>query len=438
MKNGIISGIILIIIGIGLFAYYDQEIKPEMEAKKLVSEGELLLERFGRFQKNSVILERTHKVDNNSLNRAIDLFTKVIAKYPDTDSATKSYWLIAKSYEQLGLHRQAYLKYIYVLKNNKELTEKEKIEIKTSLAKIKVLRSESEEGIYNLMGLLNVSDDDDFRSRIYAELGHTYLKRNEVRKALKMFDIALRTKSRNEEAILGRARSFKRLGKDEKAYDIYDNFLKYYGAFSQYTKDVRSSYLKQVYDSGRRSYKSGSYYRAIGFHKRLINRFHGSKYIENSLYWIGESYFAMKKYDSGIKYFNRALTNGFYHKDEDSRMKKGYSYFLMKRYDLAAKEFQLYLSYYPKGKHKDVAIKWKNMSTKELMYQVEGATSKNSEDNLSNDEEGEVENIVEDNVEEKEKHEKKSSKNDGTSGSYTSEVSGSFSKLDLNENIAEL
>jgi len=363
MKNGIISGIILIIIGIGLFAYYDQEIKPEMEAKKLVSEGELLLERFGRFQKNSVILERTHKVDNNSLNRAIDLFTKVIAKYPDTDSATKSYWLIAKSYEQLGLHRQAYLKYIYVLKNNKELTEKEKIEIKTSLAKIKVLRSESEEGIYNLMGLLNVSDDDDFRSRIYAELGHTYLKRNEVRKALKMFDIALRTKSRNEEAILGRARSFN---------------------------------------------------------------------------WIGESYFAMKKYDSGIKYFNRALTNGFYHKDEDSRMKKGYSYFLMKRYDLAAKEFQLYLSYYPKGKHKDVAIKWKNMSTKELMYQVEGATSKNSEDNLSNDEEGEVENIVEDNVEEKEKHEKKSSKNDGTSGSYTSEVSGSFSKLDLNENIAEL
>ena len=308
------------------------------------------------------------------------------------------------------------------------------------------MRSESEEGIYNLMALLNQSTDDDFRSRIYSELGHTYLKRNEIKKSLRMFDIALRTKSRNEEAILGRARSYKRLGKDERTYDIYDNFLKYYGAFSQYTKDVRSSYLKQLYKSARVAYKKGSQYRSIKFHQRLLTRFRGSKYTENSLYWIGESYFSLKKYDSAITYFEKALNNGFYHKDEDARMKKGYSYFMMKSFGLAAKEFQLYISHFPNGKHQKVAYKWKDMSTKELMYQVEKEDAEeNSKDDLKEDSD-DVEDDVNDEKNddenefdgESETNPSKSTKNDGASGNFTSEVSDTEVDVYLNENVAEL
>ncbi len=101
-------------------------------------------------------------------------------------------------------------------------------------------------------------------------------------------------------ALLGKARSFKRLGESDKAYDLYDYFLKYYGDFSLFSKDVRNAYYEQLYDSGYSSFKKGQYWQAISFFKRLIRAFPGYKKTENAMYWIGESYFNLKQYESAI------------------------------------------------------------------------------------------------------------------------------------------
>lgn len=350
-----ITGSVIIAAGIVLGIIYLYQIQPEKEARYLLDEGKLAYER----------------EDKDSINKSIDLFSKVIARYRETKSAAEARYLIAQGYEKLGLNRQAYMKYAYILKNNKNLSPDLNNDIRLRLSRLKVMREHTEEGIDQLLGLVNYSSNNDFRSRIYTELGHAYLKQGDYQKAKRMFDIALSENGSNEEAILGKARSFIHLGDDNKAYDLYEYFLKYYGSFSQYSADVRKSFARDLYNSGIRSYKRGSYYAAIGYFKRYLSNFPGDKKVENSLYWIGESYFGLKKYEAAASYFARVLGNTIYSKDEDALIKRGYSYFMEKKFDLAAREFQTYIEKYPGGKNIETARKWKEMSTKEIMYRIE-------------------------------------------------------------------
>jgi TolA-binding protein len=355
MKKGIVAGIALIVLGIGMLVFYEAFYKEEREARVLLTEAKLIFERENR----------------HSINSSIDLFSKIAARYPDTASASEAYYHIARGYEKLGLNKQAYYKYIYLLKNKKNVNDSLLSEINARLAGLKIKKVHTEEGVHQLLGLLNESDDRNFRSRVYAELGHTYLRGNESSKASRMFDISLNEDGENEEAIIGKARSLIRLGKAEQAYDLYEQFLRYFGNFSQYSQDVRNAYLTQVYASGINSYKRGSYWQSIGFFNRLLKYFPGDKRTENALYWMGESYFSLGRHETALQYFGKTLSNQFYHKDEDARMKRGYTYFMLKRFDLAAREFQIYLDTYPHGRHAATAGKWRNMSGKEINYRAE-------------------------------------------------------------------
>ena len=360
MKTKTIIGVLLIVCGLGLFIYYDQYIQPEREASQLLVEAKMIYERGNR----------------EAVNNAIDLFTKIIARYPDTEVVGEAYYYIGQCYEKLGLKRLAYLKYVYLLKNNREqLPESLQRDLVVRLAHINVLKKYSEEAIHQLYALLNSSMNREFRSRVYSELGHIYLRTGEYSKARRMFEISLGEYGRNEDAILGRARALKHLGKAGDAYDNYDYFLKYYGEISQYTDDVKTSYREQAYQSGLHAFRKGQYWQAISFFKRVLTHFPGHSKSENALYWTGECYFQLKKFDRAIGYFNRVLTNGYYHKDQDAQIKKGYSYFMSKRFDLAAREFQKYIRYYPGGKYIAVAREWNKMSTKELRSRIQRSSS---------------------------------------------------------------
>ncbi|MDY6933737.1 MAG: tetratricopeptide repeat protein [Spirochaetota bacterium] len=351
-----IIGIILVVIGVGLFAYYENYVKPERESKELLTEAKLIFERG----------------DKDSVNHAINTLNKVIAKYPKSKAIPDAYYYIGRCYEKLGLNRLAYLKYNYLLKNRAgTLTKQFKKEILVRLAHLNIIKQYSEEGINQLHDLLNESFNKDFRSKVYSELGHTYLNLGKYTEAKKMFDISLNENGSNEDAILGKARAIKRMGHDNKAYDLYEHFLKYYGPISQYTKDVKRSYKEQAYKSGLNAFRTARYYDAISFFNRVLKNFSYDKKSENAFYWIGECYFALKKFDKAITYFNRALTNNFYHKDHDAQLKKGFAYFMSKRFDLAAKEFQIYLNNYPNGKYAPRARDWKKQSTEELILRID-------------------------------------------------------------------
>lgn len=372
MKQGILLGALLIVVGIGAFAYYDHFIRYEREARELLTEGTLIYERGSR----------------EAINDSINVFSRVIARYPGTKAEAEAYYHIAQAYEKMNLNRLAYLKYVYILKNNRGLDQDFAGEVKARIARIKVMKCYTEEGIHQLLGLLNYSDNRDFRSRVYTELGHTYLQMREYDKSKRMFDIALSENGDNEEAILGKARAYKRLGQDDMAYNMYEYYLKYYGNFSHYADDVRQAYIHQVYHTGHERFRRGNYTAAIAYFKRIVGHFPESGYAESSLYWIGQSYFAMHKYSSAISYYDRVLNNEDGRKDEAARIRKGYAYFLMKKFDLAAREFQIYINNYPHGASIDIARKWKSMSTQEMLYRIQNRLIPDGEEEEGKPDEG--------------------------------------------------
>lgn len=360
MNWKVLSGIMLITLGVGLFLYYDYNVRPEREAREMLAEAKMIYER------------GDEAGDRNTINQSITLFTKLIARYPETKPVQEAYYYIGKSYENLNLYRLAYLKYSSILRNNHpDVSDGLKKDIMVRLARINVMKQYSEEGVHQLYSLLNNSSNREFRARVYSELGHTYLKTREFNRAKRMFDIALHENGGNEEALLGKARAFMHMGQDNQAYDLYEYFLRYYGAISQYSKDVRNSYRDQAYRSGLRAYRGGNHWNAISYFNRLLRNFPYDSKAENALYWTGESYFAMNRFDKALGYFDRVLSNGHYQKDQDAQIKKGYAYFSIRKFDLAAREFQRYLSNYPRGRYSHVARQWKNMSTKELLYRIE-------------------------------------------------------------------
>jgi tetratricopeptide (TPR) repeat protein len=354
MSRGIVIGFLFIIMGVGLFAYYDYYVRSGRDSREMVTEAKLIFERG----------------DRDSINTSINLFNKVIARYPNSRAEVESYYYIAQGYEKLGLRRLAYLKYLYILKNRNGNTSELDNEIRARMAHLRITKSNTDEGIHQLLSLLNYSTNHDFRSRVYTELGHTYLNMRNYDKSKRMYDIALYENGSNEDAILGKARSFKLMGNPNASYDLYEYFLRYYGGFSQYADDVSKSYLQQVYESGYHSYMTGRYRESISFFNRLLRNYPNSPKSENALYWTGESYYSLGNYNRAIDCFTNVLSNGYINKDQDARIKRGYTYFQSKRYDLAAREFQIYLDTYPHGRHVNSARRWKEMSTRELLYKI--------------------------------------------------------------------
>jgi TolA-binding protein len=356
-SKGLIAGIILIIAGVTAFALYDRFIKPELEAKAIVAEAKLIME----------------KGDRESYNQAITTLRKVLVSYNDTRPAPEAYLVTGQAYEKLGLYRLSYLKYSYLFK--KPLLDRTPSWIReqalVSMNKIKIMRNFTEEGIHNLYSMLNTTQNPNLRSSVYSELGQAYLKNGDSKRALNSYDIALQENTANEEAIIGKARALRRAGRNDQAFVMYDYFLKYYGQVSIYAADVRRTYKAELYATALKSFRTGNYRGSIFYYANFMSRFGNDKLVENALYWTGESYFAMKQFDSANAYFDRVLSNSYYHKDEDARIKKGYAYFLMKKYDLASKEFQTYLRNYPRGRHVDEANRWKEMSSAELRLKLE-------------------------------------------------------------------
>lgn len=402
--ESLIAGLVLIIFGVGMFFVYDGLYKPQKEAKQAIAQAKMILERG----------------DRESVNSAINLMTGVIAKYPNSKYVPEASFVIADAYEKSGLQRLAYIKYLYLIKNNPKISAELRKETQIRLARIKAMKSLNEEAINQLYSLLNSNYDPEYRSKVYYEIGQVYQKGSDNKKALETYELSLKESGMNEEAMIAKARSLRLLGRDTDAYDVYDSFLKYHGALSQYTDDVNKAYKDQLYASGINSYRAGNYYQAITYFQRFLAKFPNDTRVENSLYWIGESYYSMKRFDDAISYFSRVLNNNFYQKDEDARIKKGYAYFMSKRFELAAREFQVYLKDYQNGKHSNLAKEWKSMSTKELLYKLENSAPKTGEVDSEDDN-------SDDNAED-----------DETAGTNDEEVSGQLQINVIHENVAEL
>ena len=235
------------------------------------------------------------------------------------------------------------------------------------IAHINMLQGNYDTALVDLDVILTRFSNPAVVSEVYNQKGEIYF-------AIRDFDKALYYFNRNENmsseyAVLGRARTYLKMGNTPKAIDIYDDFMKF-NANSQSIKNVQTIYQDLVYNYAFNLYLAKDYPGAIGYFRKLIKMFPESPKVENSYYWIGECYYDTKDYSNAVISFNAVLENRkSTSKDPDALLKLGLCAFEQGDYYTALKHFNDIIDNYPTHNLYGKAVKWKEQTVREIKYQ---------------------------------------------------------------------
>ncbi|MBN1898754.1 MAG: tetratricopeptide repeat protein [Spirochaetes bacterium] len=233
------------------------------------------------------------------------------------------------------------------------------------IAYISFVKGEYEDSQERLDYLLSRYIDTSLKSQIYNRKGYIYLALGEVEKALKFF--SQKENYNSDEALLGKAECYFRLGEYEKGIMVYEEFIKY-----RKTSNLRQSGIEKFLDNTYRYAKiltgRRDYIRSTMLYQKIINLLPGNKLVENCLYWIGENFYDVKDYDRAIEYFNRVVDNPGTGKDDDALFKTGICYFELHKYEESLKYFRKILDYYAGSTYRKMARDWERQCLRELKY----------------------------------------------------------------------
>lgn len=107
------------------------------------------------------------------------------------------------------------------------------------------------------------------------------------------------------------------------------------------------SSLPEGYESALGKFRNRDFQEAIEEFKGLLTGGVSSDLADNCEYWIGESYFAMKKYTDAIESFKTVTTMKGADKADDAQLMIGNAYVAMGDNDLAKQAYQKLITLYP-------------------------------------------------------------------------------------------
>ena len=118
------------------------------------------------------------------------------------------------------------------------------------------------------------------------------------------------------------------------------------------TVDVSASKInnddyKRSYIDALSAYNDGNYESAIQGFGRLVTGDSSHKLADNSQYWLGESYYALKNYKRAILEFEKVFQFKEQDKWDDTQLKLGICYQKIGNFDKARAEFQKLVDHYP-------------------------------------------------------------------------------------------
>ncbi len=143
-------------------------------------------------------------------------------------------------------------------------------------------------------------------------------------------------RSNGELATLGLARVYFEQGQYEKAFDLYEAFIKYY-ATSQYYNEIVRTYKIQVAAYAFRLYELGEYGRARYYYGKLDVLFPRTDISENALFRIAHSYYIEKNYNEAIEYYKRVRLNNVELLDGEALLYLGIANFKLSNWQVAYK-----------------------------------------------------------------------------------------------------
>jgi TolA-binding protein len=108
---------------------------------------------------------------------------------------------------------------------------------------------------------------------------------------------------------------------------------------------------KLRYNDAYQLFLTKSYTEAINMFENLIANDASNSLADNAQYWIGESYFGLRKYKDAALAFEKVFTFKKSNKEEDAQFKLGYCYYLLKDNLNAKLELQRFLSKFPSSRN---------------------------------------------------------------------------------------
>lgn len=354
-------GAIIFTIGAGVFFIEREYISGDKAARVRLEQGKLQLERF----------------DEDGLRKAIDEFTAVVAQYPDSVYAREARYHLAEAYERLGMRDIALGKYKKLLEIPLADTIKSRVRFK--IAKLQIMRNYSDEGMNQLLSLLNSTTDKSLRSEIYLEIGKYYQRKGLAKDARRNYENALAENTENREARAA-------LGLTDTDYSnsvALHGILEKPESATQENKDATAA-PKFDLNPGIQAFMRGDYARAITL--LLPAAKSDAPESEEALYYVGNAYLKLKDYRKAVHYLNRAVSNRYRERDEAAYIKKGEAYYLNNQLERAANVFRFARTHYPNGKYAQIAADWEN-EVRRLLNDKTGSNEFPDDDDDDDDDE---------------------------------------------------
>jgi tol-pal system protein YbgF len=115
--------------------------------------------------------------------------------------------------------------------------------------------------------------------------------------------------------------------------------------------NVSSGEYEQRYQEGYDLFNAHEYNAAIQVFESLLASNVNHNLADNAQYWIGESHYALRKYDKAIMDFEKVFTFPNSNKADDAQFKLGLCYIRKGEKQKAREEFQRLLDVYPKSEY---------------------------------------------------------------------------------------
>lgn len=186
------------------------------------------------------------------------------------------------------------------------------------------------------------AQDKEVASVMNMEYGYQLFFQKKYGEALSYF-----LRANGELAVLGRARVYFSSNEYDRAFEIYEEFLQYYKTSVYYDEVVRT-YLIQVPARAHKSFLETNYAKARTYYNKIASLFPRTKYEEEALFRIGQSYYNEKNYDRAIEFYNKVrYNNNIADLDAEALLYIGLSYFKVGRYSDSYKTLDSFVAQYP-------------------------------------------------------------------------------------------
>jgi len=114
----------------------------------------------------------------------------------------------------------------------------------------------------------------------------------------------------------------------------------------------------ELYQNALRTFNSRAYDKAIELFNDLLKEYPKGEYAGNARYWIGECYYALGDYASGVASFTHVFDIKNSPKGDDAQFKVGLSYLKMGQASMAKEELKKLIDRYPASEYVERAKKY--------------------------------------------------------------------------------